>query len=167
MRTILDFTFRREGQESDDSLKVGITRVTDQLYFGGEEDVSDILPFVQVWVDLRDEGYFNRIVKIPSRVTYIRIPIADGDIERALSVFSKAKQIIQKSLSNKKKVVITCHAGINRSAVLVWRILAEQWNNPERSWLYIKNIRPCVEPDKRFLPFIRKYIYCSKNCNLT
>lgn len=166
MRIQLDFTFESEkGQQSDDLVRAGITQATDQLFLGGEEDVSEALPFVQVWVDLRNEGCFNRIVEIPLHVTYIRIPIADGDINRAFQVFSKAKHIIQTSIDNGEKVVVTCRAGVSRSVVLVWWILAEQWKDPNKAWNFLKWKRPFIEPDERFSPFIKEHILCIRGSN--
>jgi protein-tyrosine phosphatase len=159
MGTTLDFTFHKgKGHDVDDQLKIGITQVTEQLFLGGQEDVSDILPDVQVWVDLRSEGIWNRIVEIPSHVTYIRMPIVDGDAQRAKQVFLKAKQIIEMSLEAGEKVVVSCHAGVSRSVVVAWWILADQMEDAEKAWCELKMKRPAIEPDERFSEFIRENI---------
>ncbi|AKA44400.1 dual specificity protein phosphatase family protein [Paenibacillus polymyxa] len=159
MKTLLDFSFKSgTGHPSDDEYKIGITQVTDQLFLGGEEDVSEVFPQVQVWVDLRSEGAWNRIVEIPSHITYIRIPINDGDAARADQVFSKAKDIIELSLTAGEKVVLSCQAGISRSVVVAWWILAKQLCDAEKAWSILKLKRPAIEPDEAFFTFISQNI---------
>jgi protein-tyrosine phosphatase len=163
MQTQLDFTFYKgKGQEADDTLRVGVTQVTGQLFLGGQEDVTEALPHIQVWVDLRSEGMWNRVVEIPSHVTYIRIPIVDGDSNRASQVFKKAKQIVQSSIEEGEKVLVSCHAGISRSVVLVWWVFANQLQDAEKAWSILKLKRPIIEPDERFFPFIKEHIMSIK-----
>ena len=165
MNIQLDFTFESGKGQPKDSFAAGITEIVEGLFVGGEEDVSDVLPFVQVWIDLRDENPWNRIVEIPSHVVYMRIPIADGDIHRAYPVFRYAKHIAEHTLQQGEKVVISCHAGVSRSAVLAWWILADMWKDPQKAWSHIKQKRPCVEPDDRFLPFIKEHILSIACCS--
>lgn len=158
-RTTLDFTFREdEAHPVDDILRLGITQLTEHLFLGGEEDVSDVINNVDVWVDLRNEGKWNRIVHLPSKLTYIRIPIEDGDLKRAKQVFTKAKSIIEASIEAGETVVLTCHAGMSRSVVLAWWILAEQFQDADKAWRHMKQLRPAIEPDERFFPFIEEHI---------
>lgn len=158
MKINLDFTFKKGAGQEPEDFRYGITEVTDQLFLGGEEDVCQVLSDVQVWVDLRNEAWSSRIVEIPEHVTYIRIPIADGDTLRAENVLSKAKQIIDLSLTAGEKVVVSCHAGVSRSAVIAWWILAEKLQDAERAWALLKSRRHHIEPDEGFFPFIEKVI---------
>ena len=159
MRVVNDFTFSDKGQEKDETIALGMTRITDNLYFGGEDDIDDVLSFIDVLVDLRHENQFNRIIPVPRNITYVRIPIEDGDIERAYSVFSKAKIIINTAIFLSEKVAVICNAGVSRSTVLVWWILAEWCGDPNSAYGHLKTLRPVIKIDERFYPFIRKYIY--------
>ena len=158
-----DFTFELgKGQEEDETLKFGVTEVTDQLFLGGEEDVSDVLDEVDLWVDLRDDGPFNRVVEIPRHVVYVRIPIKDGDSERAAPVFKKAKQLVDASIAAGEKVLVSCHAGFSRSALLAWWVLSEQTGDPESAWCSLKSKRHWIEPHENFWPFIEEYVLKDK-----
>lgn len=163
MSVRLDFTFERgKGQQADD-FRLGVSQITENLFLGGEDDVSEVLPFVDVWLDLRDEGLWNRIIEIPEHVVYIRIPIADGDGDRAYQVFWKAKQIVRMVLAEGDRVLVSCHSGVSRSVVVVWWVLSEMFQDPEAAWSLLKRKRPSVEPHEGFVPFIRDCVLRNKN----
>lgn len=166
MKVQLDFTFQKGAGHEPDIFRYGITEVTDQLYLGGEEDVCQVLDNVHLWVDLRDQVWSSRIIEIPAQVVYIRMPISDGDASRAEGVFFKAKQIIDLSLLAGERVVVSCHAGVSRSAIVAWWILAEQLKDSDRAWSILKSKRHHIEPDERFHPFIQKFIVPIKSNDL-
>lgn len=153
----LDFTYDRRLQDYPDSPQ-GVTKLTDYLYIGGQEDVCQILGKVDLWIDFRGPSPFNRKIYIPEGVVYVRIPFNDGDETMIEKVLPKAKLLARNAIDNKEIVLISCHAGISRSVVLAWWLLTEEWGDHEKAWNHIKHLRAYAEPDERFHDFIQKYI---------
>lgn len=147
-------TIFHEQQEPNMSPQ-GVTKVLDWLWLGGEDDVDQILESVDVWIDFRHFNRWNRIIYLPGHVTYIRMPFMDGDKDRVKDVLSAAKSMID-SLNESKNVLISCHAGFSRSALLATWILSERMNGFDEAWLELKNRRPYVEFHENFDDFVHK-----------
>lgn len=131
----------------------GYVKVLDWLFLAGEEDVDEILPYVDVWIDFRHVSPWNRVIKCPEHVRYIRIPFCDGDLEAAETAIPIAKTIVDYCHEIGKKVLISCHAGISRSATLALWVLAER-TGYEKAWLELKKKQPYFEPDENFWPLL-------------
>lgn len=133
----------------------GYVKVLDWLFIAGEEDVDDIPLHVDVWIDFRDIRPWNRVIRCPEHVRYIRIPFCDGDLEAAQTAIPIAKTIVDYCHENDKKVLVSCHAGISRSATLALWVLAEQIGY-EKAWLELKQKQPYFDPDENFWPLLDK-----------
>ncbi|WCK57559.1 hypothetical protein PP175_26195 (plasmid) [Aneurinibacillus sp. Ricciae_BoGa-3] len=153
---------------------IGITRISDWLWVGGEDDVDvplygrdftfqdkkalmegktiEVQPKVNIWIDFRDSRQDNRKIYIPSSVTYISIPFRDGDLERAKSSWKVAKRLVD-ARTQEDGFLITCHEGKSRSATFVLWLLSEEQGFDE-AWNRLKRKRYGFKPDKAFKPFI-------------
>lgn len=152
----------------------GLTKINDFIFLGGEEDVDfalygreftykdremlmssesiDVSPRVNVWIDFRDNRNDNRKIYFPSEVTYVSLPFMDGDIKRAKQSWNIAKRIVDNRMDT-DKFLITCHAGVSRSATFVLWLMCEEYGY-DKAWKILKSKRKHVEPDKGFKSFV-------------
>lgn len=131
------------------------TQVLNWLYIGGEDEVDSVLPKVDAWIDLRHFSYMNRRIYVPQQVTYLRFPFEDGNLDEARRVLPLAKCVLDKLKAEGKHVLVSCHAGVSRSALLALWMMAEEMGY-EKAWCTLKALRPQVEIDKRFLPLLQE-----------
>lgn len=149
----------------------------DRLYLGGEDDIDDLLygvtearnlngkgtflngPATRIdcWIDLRDHRPSNRIIYIPKEVEYLSFPFQDGNYEEATQVLPEAKAMLTQRLREGKRVVVTCHQGMSRSALLILWHLSEELSSFQQAWALLKEKRYIVKPDKKFTPFLEKW----------
>ena len=156
MKINFDIVYNISDQDEAEDHRIGITKVFDWLYLGGEEDVCQILNEVDVWIDFRHFGEWNRRIFLPDHVFYIRMPFKDGDAEKAKVILPKAKKMIDEFKVENKKVLISCHAGLSRSAILALWLLAEELNDYEQAWVQLTNSRPYFEPHENFFELLMK-----------
>lgn len=164
-------------QPPDWSYKQGFTRITDQLFLGGEDDVDDLLygfeesrninskgsfenepsPLIDIWMDLRDLRCNNRQVFIPNNVAHIPLPFRDGNYEEAKEVLPGAKQMLEDYLSEGKRVLVACHQGRSRSVILLLWHLSETLGSYEKAYSHIRRRRPLMKPDRGFKKFLEEW----------
>ncbi|QGG48004.1 dual specificity protein phosphatase family protein [Heliorestis convoluta] len=130
------------------------TKIFPWLYLGGEEEVESIIDRVDIWIDFRDEDIDNLFIKIPENVVVIRMPFLDGDEKAAKKIYPIAKLIIDTARRQNKKILISCHMGISRSATLALWLMAEEMGY-EKAYRRLKSIRSIVCPDRRFQSIIQ------------
>jgi len=126
------------------------------LFLGGEEDVCQVLEEVDVWIDLRHFGRWNRKIFLPDQVVLVRMPFKDGDLEKAKIILPICKDIALKAKNEGKKVLLSCHAGVSRSALLALMVLAEEFQSTEKAWWRLKTERPHVEFHENFEPLVKE-----------
>lgn len=140
----------------------GVTKITEWLFLGGEDDVHEIINEIDIWIDFRDFSKWNRVIYVPEEVIYVRIPFKDGDNKKVKSALNIAKNIIDQN-KNKYKILISCHAGFSRSALLATWVLAEETGDLDVAFREIKSKRPYVEFHENFSCFVQelrnKYSY--------
>lgn len=139
----------------DADIAFGITRVLPWLWLGGEEDIDFEQLKVDVWIDFRQEMRWNRRIWTPKGLTIIKMPFQDGDLFLAESILPLAKLILSDIKEKGKKALISCHAGVSRSALLALWVLSEELGF-EKAWLELKRLRPIVEINPNLLPLIQK-----------
>lgn len=154
-----DFTFDLELADVVDPLLFGASEILEgRLYLAGEAEVSPVLHQIDAWIDFRHDSEWNQVIYIPSHVTYVRLPICDGDGERAKIVFPLAHDLILDLIHQGKRVVASCHAGISRSALVVWWVLADYLGDRDQAWLTLKRRRPGVDIHEGFYSFVQSHI---------
>jgi protein-tyrosine phosphatase len=141
-------------QDPPEEHRFGITQLADWLFLGGEEDVCQVLDQVDIWIDLRHLDRWNRKIFLPNHVVLVRSPFKDGDLEKAKEILPMCKDIAIKAHKQGKKVLVSCHAGVSRSALLALMILCD-FMNAEEAFLKIKFARPHVEFHDNFSPIVR------------
>lgn len=167
-----------EHQQPDWECKYGFSEIIqNKLYLVGEDDIDELLygeeearnlngkgtfnqqptPMIDVWIDLRDIRSSNRKVFIPNGVEHIQIPFRDGVLEEAREHLPKAKEILKQKLEENKRIVVGCHQGRSRSAMLLIWLFAEEQKNFLDAYWDIKSKRPIVEPDKNFKPLLEEW----------
>lgn len=149
-----DIVYNISDQDEAEDHRFGITKVCDWLFLGGEEDVCQILNEIDVWIDFRHFGEWNRKIFLPESVIYIRMPFKDGDIKKAREILPQAKKLIEGFKFDGKKVLISCHAGVSRSAILALWVLAEELVNYEKAWIQLIGARPHIEPHENFMELL-------------
>lgn len=130
--------------------------IPDWLWLAGEDEVHLVLPHVDVWIDFRHYTPNSRRIFVPDHIHYIRMPLVDGDLEAAQIIFPAAKALIKHFRDQEKKILVSCHAGVSRSATLCLWILAEQYLDFDKAWEHMKAIRPYFSPDEGFQPLLDK-----------
>lgn len=150
-----DITNNISEQQSPNLRPYGITKVNDWLFLGGEDDVDQILNQVDVWIDFRHFGRWNRVIFVPNHVQYMRMPFMDGDSTKVKSVLSNAKLIID-YLKPDNKVLVSCHAGASRSALLATWILAEELGDFDAAWWRLRGKRRLIEFHEGFDEFVQE-----------
>lgn len=170
-----DFEFEFAGKiyHFAEGHRAGATQVLPWLWLGGEEDVDEPLygkllmpehvtphsvsaePKVHLWIDFRNDLPHNRRIYIPHSVTYISMPFRDGDLEAARRILPLAKLVLDRVREEGKSALITCHAGVSRSAVLALWCMAEE-KGYEWAWCNLLLMRPHVAPHPEFDPILQE-----------
>lgn len=168
-----DFEFEFAGKiyHFAEGHRAGATQVLPWLWLGGEEDVDEPLygkllkpehvtphavsaePKVHLWIDFRHDTPFNRKIYVPPSVAYIAMPFRDGDLEKAGRVLPLAKTLLDRVHEEGKSALISCHAGVSRSAVLALWCMAEE-RDYEWAWRTLLFMRPHVAPHPVFEPIL-------------
>lgn len=147
------------------------------LYLAGEDDVDLLLygeiesrnlngkgsfqsepqPQIDTWIDLRDLRPNNRQIFVPSTVEYLPFPFRDGVLEEAREHLPKAKEALERSIRDNRRVLVTCHQGRSRSVMLLlWHLSEKEGSYLDAYWT-IKGARPIMEPDKKFKPLMEEW----------
>lgn len=150
-----DVVLERDKQDPPDEFRYGVSKLTDWLFLGGEEDVCQVLGEIDIWLDFRHFGKWNRKIFLPDKVVLIRMPFEDGDVDKAKVILPMCKDLVLKARDQGKKVLLSCHAGVSRSALLALMILVDELGDPERAWFRLKEKRPHVEFHDNFLPIVK------------
>ena len=151
-----DITTNILEQDPPQQWRLGAAHITPWLYLGGQEDVCQVLSSVDLWVDFRDLQPTNRKIFLPEHVTYQRLPFKDGHLEALHTTLPEAKNILDEARKNNKKTLISCHAGVSRSAVLALWCLAEEMGDYEEAYQRVRAVRPYIEPHEKFHPFLEE-----------
>ncbi|RNB89618.1 hypothetical protein EDM56_10560 [Brevibacillus fluminis] len=165
-------------QPPDWDSKFGYSEILkEQLYIGGEDDIDELLygtiesrnlngkgsffespmPQIDTWIDLRDHRPNNRKIYIPTEVEYFSLPFADGSYIEAEQILPKAKEVLTNKLNNGNRVLVTCHQGRSRSALLVLWYLAETLGSYSEAFKVLKDKRYIIKPDRNFSPFLEEW----------
>lgn len=151
-----DVVLENNQQDPPEKHRFGVSKLTDWLFLGGEEDVCQILDKVDVWIDFRNFGRWNRKIFLPNHVVLIRMPFKDGDLEKAEVILPICKDIVLKAKNDGKKILVSCHAGVSRSALLALMVLAEEFQSAEKAWRRLKIERPHVEFHDNFRSLVKE-----------
>ena len=125
------------------------------LYLCGEKQVEIVLNKVDTWIDFRNELSTNLEIKAPNNVVIIKMPFIDGDLEKAKKVYPLAKLILTQAKLNNQKVLVSCHKGLSRSALIALWCMAEEIGY-EKAYNKMKLINPELNIDMHFLPIIEQ-----------
>jgi len=125
------------------------------LYLSGEKEVETIINKVDIWIDFRNELPTNLEIDVPNNVVIVKLPFIDGDIEKAKKIYPIAKLILDRAKINGQKVLVSCHKGLSRSALLTLWCMAEEMGY-ERAYSKMKLINPNLNIDFRFIPIIEQ-----------
>jgi protein-tyrosine phosphatase len=150
-----DVVLENNQQDPPEKHRFGVSKLTDWLFLGGEEDVCQILDKVDVWIDFRNFGRWNRKIFLPNHVVLIRMPFKDGDLEKAEVILPICKDIVLKAKNDGKKILVSCHAGASRFALLVLMVLADVMG-VEDAMLKIMAERTIIEFHDNFIPLVEK-----------
>jgi protein-tyrosine phosphatase len=132
--------------------RFGASQLSPWLFIGGQEDVCQVLHHVDVWFDFRHVLPTNRKIYLPPHVAYYRMPFPDGDIQSLYEILPKIDATLK---AQQQKVLVSCHAGVSRSAVVALYLLCKENGDFAKSWETIVKARPYVLPHDHFQPFIR------------
>jgi len=97
-----------------------------------------------------------------SKIQYIRLPINDDPAETN-NLLEKAPGILEKirdALENRKRVLVHCYAGMQRSCALVAMYIMKYYQvvSPSASMKFIKTNRPVAfEPKPTFINALQTY----------
>ena len=122
-------------------------RNIDKLIENGITHIINITDFL--------ENYFES----NSRFTYLKIPIPDSINIKIVDHFDISFNFIDNALLNNGRVLVHCFAGKSRSASIVigWLMKNEKMSY-ENALQYVRNYRPCVEPNLGFCCQLKKYL---------
>jgi len=130
-------------------------QVLSWLYLCGEKQVEQSLDKVDIWIDFRNELSTNLEIKVPNNVVVIKLPFIDGDLEKAKKVYPIAKLILKQAKNNGQKVLVSCHQGLSRSALLALWCMAEEMGY-EKAYDKMKLINSNLKIDINFIPIIEQ-----------
>ena len=131
------------------------TRVLPWLWLAGETQVDKVLHQVDLWIDFREDSKWNRPIVAPKNVVVIKMPYRDGDVLMASRVIPTATMILEDVKKKGQTALVSCHAGISRSATVALYFMASEYGY-EEAWKRLKILRPQVSPDRAFDPIIKQ-----------
>ncbi len=125
------------------TLPPNVNQITDQLYVGGFIDLHDWAELnklgVTVDVNLQAERHDHFVALTPEN--YIWLPTMDHAAPDPAAI-DRGVVLVQAALRNHKKVLIHCHAGMGRSALLCAAVLVAEDHSVAESWDLVKTNRP-------------------------
>ena len=125
------------------TLPPNVDAITDQLYVGGFIDVHDWTALaklgVSVDVNLQAERHDHFIAPTPEN--YLWLPTLDHAAPD-LAALHRGVDYVQAALRNGKKVLIHCHAGMGRSALMCAAVLTAEGHSVDAAWQIVKTNRP-------------------------
>lgn len=133
------------------------TKVLDWLYVSGTNQLEDIINEIDFWIEFNSmSDYRTKQLKVPEKVTKVNLGFDDGDLDGALRKYPIAKALVKNERQKNKnaKILLSCAAGISRSATMALWLMAEELDSYDKAWDLIKSIRPIVDPDPNFEPII-------------
>jgi protein-tyrosine phosphatase len=136
-------------------MEFGAIQVLPWLYLCGYRQVDSVINKVDIWIDFRNELPTNLKINVPSNVVDIKMPFVDGDLDKAKKVYPMAKLILNQAKINGQKVLVSCHAGASRSALLALWCMAEEMGY-EKAYSKMKLINPNLKIDNEFAPIIKQ-----------
>jgi protein-tyrosine phosphatase len=151
-----DITKCRELEHPPQAWRLGVAQVLPWLYLGGQEDVCQIIAQADLWIDFRHELPTNRVIYLPEHVAYHRIPFQDGNLEVFKEIFPQIKAMLDQVKQENKQAVLSCHAGVSRSALMALWYLADHVQDYTQALETIRNVRPYFEPHMKFQPLLKQ-----------
>lgn len=125
------------------SLPPNVNQITDQLYVGGFIDLHDWSALnklgVTVDVNLQAERHDHFVALTPEN--YIWLPTMDHAAPDPAAI-DRGVALVQAALRNNKQVLIHCHAGMGRSALLCAAVLVAEGHSVAEAWQLVKTKRP-------------------------
>jgi dual specificity MAP kinase phosphatase len=124
------------------TLPPNVDQITDQLYVGGFIDVHDWAALYEVGVtvdvNLQAERE-DRFGAFPPD-GYLRLPTLDHGVPDP-EALERGVAYVQEALRAGRKVLIHCHAGMGRSALLCTAVLVAEGNSTDEAWRIVKSKR--------------------------
>lgn len=125
------------------TLPPNVNQITDQLFVGGFIDLHDWNELnklgITVDVNLQAERHDRFITPTPEN--YLWLPTMDHAAPDPNAI-DRGVAYIQAQLQQDKKVLIHCHAGMGRSALLCAAVLVAEGQSPATAWQIVKTKRP-------------------------
>jgi dual specificity MAP kinase phosphatase len=128
-----------------------ISEILPGLYLSGEEGATDKKVLnekgIEIIINMTDHIPF----KYEGEFTYHRFPLLDQGTNDIKKYFDPTFYIIDKALSEGKKVLVHCQAGISRSATIVIAyIMRKQKLLMNQSLQFVYTKRKCISPNLGF-----------------
>jgi protein-tyrosine phosphatase len=155
------------------------SQITDNIFIGNaysvigcyrtkENDILDILNIKTVISALTEWEYEDYIIEKEDfiDIDWHRLIMDDDEEEKISQYFFDVYSIIRKSLSENKKVMVHCAAGMSRSPTLViaYLMIENGWGFNE-AFKYVKNRRDIVDPNDGFVKQLKALEYKLKSYN--
>jgi dual specificity MAP kinase phosphatase len=125
------------------TLPPNVNDITDQLYVGGFIDAHDWAALnelgVTVDVNLQAERHDHFAAHNPEN--YLWLPTMDHTAPD-LDAMDRGVAYVQRALRNGDKILIHCHAGMGRSALLCAAVLVAEGHSADEAWAIVKARRP-------------------------
>lgn len=128
------------------SLPPNVNQITDQLYVGGFIDLHDWAALyarnITVVINLQAERHDRFGLLIPDG--YLWLPTMDHAAPD-LQALATGVAFARAALAEQKQVLIHCHAGMGRSALLCTATLVAEGMSPDDAWALVKARRPIAQ----------------------
>lgn len=143
------------------------TRIDEGIYLGGIDDALSLRALMRLNIG----AIINCTVSLEfPRVDGIemhRVPVNDVVSESITQFFDETSELITRLRREKKIILIHCAAGVSRSPTI---LAAHLMKTRGMNWLdavhFIRELRPCVEPNLGFAIQLEKYgeaLACKKS----
>ena len=127
------------------TLAPNVNQITDQLFVGGFIDRHDwsrlFAQGITVDVNLQAERQDRFIYSAQHPEAYLWLPTMDHSAPD-LRALHAGVAFVQAALRQEQKVLIHCHAGMGRSALLCCAVLVAEGLTVEAAWQLVKQQRP-------------------------
>ena len=106
-------------------------------------------------------NYFEK-----NNITYMRVPVDDTTMQNIEQYFDSTYNFIEKCISENKKILIHCYAGVSRSATILiaYLIRKNKWSL-DNTIAFVKSKRSIIHPNQDFykaLVILSNKYYISK-----
>lgn len=139
-------------------MRFEMSEIISGLYLGGEETAinKELLKKNNVSVILNVTSHISFYHE--NEFTYHRIPINDTPNVDIKQYFDETFKIINDALSDNKKILIHCQAGISRSATIVIAyIMKKNKMKMNDAYKLVHTGRPCIGPNLGFCGQLMSY----------